>query len=136
MRPKKTYLTLVTSVLLLFVMLACKPSEKKNKRPTAINTEGMEAVTVPTMNKDAIRLTGTIDAIETSSSTGNIYIFTVKKIVKIGATFATVEPKINEKISLSTPSSVRYDAGQEVTVDVKTPFSKSGNLLQVVLAKN
>lgn len=136
MKSKKTYISILTSVLILFSLAACKPSEKNGKKGLSVNTEGVETPNMTAMIKDAIRLKGTIDAVETLASSGNVYIFTVTEVVKYGATFATVEPKVGEKLSLSTPATVRYDAGQQVIVDVTTPFEKVGSLLAVVMANN
>jgi hypothetical protein len=128
--------------LLLFLMLscwsfnACKPSEKNSKKELSIETEAVDTPEMPSMDKDAIRVKVRIEAIETQSATENVYIITLQEVVKYGATFATIEPKVGDKLSLYTPSSVRFTEGESVEIDVKTPLKKMGNLLNVTWVQN
>lgn len=130
MKSKRVNLLLIV-ILTCWSLKACKQSEKSTYKSPTIDTEAVETPEMSTMNKDAIRVKGTIEAIESQSATANIYIFSLKEIVKYGATFATIEPKVGEKLSLYAPSDVRFTEGQDIEIDIKTPIKKIGNLLSV-----
>lgn len=130
------------ALLLLLITLtflgayACKPTERNTKKELSIENGAVDSPNVVTMDKDAIRVKGSIDIIEAQSASSNVYVFTVQEVVKYGATFATIEPKIGEKLSLTTPADVRFSEGSIVEIDIKTPLKRIGNLLSVTLVQN
>lgn len=127
---------LLLIMLTILVVSACKPSERNAKKELSIENGAVDSPNVSTMDKDAIRVKGSIDIIETQSASSNVYVFTVQEVVKYGATFATIEPKIGEKLSLTTPADVRFSEGTVVEIDIKTPLKRIGNLLSVTLVQN
>lgn len=130
MKSKRVHLLLIV-IMSCWGLHACKQSEKSTYKSPTIDTEAVEIPEMSTMNKDAIRVKGTIEVIESQSATANIYIFSLKEIVKYGPTFGTIEPKVGEKLSLYTPSDVRFTEGEDIEIDIKTPLEKIGNLLSV-----
>uniref|UniRef100_UPI0040482D64 hypothetical protein n=1 Tax=Roseivirga sp. TaxID=1964215 RepID=UPI0040482D64 len=135
MNSNKASLLLLITFTFLGVC-ACKPSERNTKRELSIENSAVDSPNMSTMDKDAIRVKGSIDIVETQSASSNIYVFTVQEVVKYGATFATIEPKIGEKLSLTTPADVRFTEGTVVEIDIKTPLKRIGNLLSVTLVQN
>lgn len=124
-------------------MVGCKSSEKKNSQEFAVkeareysmNTEGVIEVAPSTMIKDAIRLQGEIEKIKSTSKEGNSYVLVVKEIVKYGPTFASVEPKVGDKVMLDTQADVQFKSGDKVLIDVITPRTKNGDMLTVIMVK-
>ncbi|PIQ48102.1 MAG: hypothetical protein COW03_11925 [Cytophagales bacterium CG12_big_fil_rev_8_21_14_0_65_40_12] len=135
MNSNKALLLLLITLTLLGAY-ACKPTERNTKKELSIENGAVDSPNVVTMDKDAIRVKGSIDIIEAQSASSNVYVFTVQEVVKYGATFATIEPKIGEKLSLTTPADVRFSEGSIVEIDIKTPLKRIGNLLSVTLVLN
>lgn len=129
-------LQVLSFILLLCVLTGCKSSEKKGQREFIIDKDGVKNATISTMNKDAIRIKGQIESVLDTSDKGNTFILKVEEIVKYGPTFATIEPQIGEKVFLFTSPKVRFNSGDEVLMDIKTPLVKSGDMLSVSMLEH
>lgn len=111
------------SVLVFFSVLAvtgCK-SVQQSVKNARVDDQGVMDITLSDMNKDALRVKGSILKSNGIVDKRNSYEFRIDEIVKYGPTFSSAEPKVGEVVNLETPKDIKFEEGQSVIIDVLTP---------------
>lgn len=131
----RVHAQLTIGVVFLMVISACSASrntyavqsqnQKSNPNQEVIN------VSPSNMAKDAIRLQGILLSHIGKNGSWYQYAFQVKKTLKYGSTFASIEPTSNEEIVLNTSKKLEYKSNSVITVDVTTPRERDTGKLMV-----
>lgn len=131
----RVHAQLTIGVVFLMVISACSASrntyavqsqnQKSNPNQAVIN------VAPSNLAKDAIRLQGILLSDIGKKGGWYQYGFQVKRTIKYGSTFASIEPSDNEEIILNTSEKLDYQANALIIVDVTTPRERSAGRLMV-----
>ncbi|MBO3699219.1 hypothetical protein [Roseivirga sp. E12] len=126
---------LTSGTLFLMVVSACSVSRNTYavQSPNSKVKEAQEVINVAptTMAKDAIRLQGTLMSAIGKENGWHQYQFQVIKTLKYGATFASIEPQVNEEVILNTSKKLRSASGTVITVDATTPRERQVGKLMI-----
>lgn len=113
-----------TMVICLFVFTGCKSVQLDSG---AIVADGTIDMTNPSsMNRDAIRILGKVERVNESVGKQGSFNVLVEKIVKYGATFSSVEPKVGDLVTLTVSVDVSFKKGDVILMDVLTPRIDNG----------
>ena len=115
------------SVLALLVLSVACQSTRQTTKNASVDDNGVMDITIATMRKDAVRLKGEITALNEPLKNRNSYSFSIQEVVKYGATFSSVDPKVGTLVTLLTPKDVSFKQGQVIVVDVLTPKFTTGS---------
>ncbi|GHE50952.1 MULTISPECIES: hypothetical protein [Roseivirga] len=94
----------------------------KSQFPT--NENGVIQAQTESMRKDALRIKGKV--LGTPEKVGDRLSYTVEilQVVDQGGTFAGIEPRIGEKVTLIAPTNARFKNNSEVILDVLSPINR------------
>lgn len=115
-------LSLSALICLFLTIYGCSATKATNAY--SVNTEGVMEAQIERMNKDAIRLKGQITTKAKKVADRFEYEFKVTEIVRLGSTFSTAEPAIDQVVLLYTPGVV-FKKGTEVIFDAFTTPKRS-----------
>lgn len=111
-------------ILALFLVLsACKTVQQKTSEATPVT---LDVTNSTSMNKDAVRVLVVIKDVKGGRNERQNFSILVKEIVKYGATFSSVQPKVGEIISLTAPNTVSFNKDDVILMDVLTPRMDKG----------
>lgn len=116
--------------LLIFYLLFIGVSGCSTSKKVKSIESSQSSTSKLSLDKDAVRIKGLITSVAKSIGDRYIYEFTVQEIIAYGATFATVEPRLEENISLLAFSR-DMAKGSIVIIDVFTPVSRGDGKLVV-----
>ena len=126
------------SVLLLISFLAvtgCQ-SVQQSMKNARVDDQGVMDITLSDINKDALRVKGTVVKSNGLINKRNSYDLKIEEIVKYGATFSSAEPEVGEVVNLETPKDISFEEGQTVIIDVLTPkFGQPSKPMKVSLGQ-
>lgn len=112
------------TIICLFVLAGCNSAQVSAGKVLADGTIDM---TNPTsMDKDAMRVVGRIEKVNGADNKQSSFNLILEKIVKYGATFSSVEPKVGTTVILSAPADVSFKEGDVVLLDIITPRIDKG----------
>ncbi len=127
--------TLTIGTLFLMVISACSVSRNSYAVQSPNNkvktSEKVVNVAPATMAKDAIRLQGILMSAIGKKNGWYQYQFQVTKTLKYGATFASIEPAIEEVVVLNASKRLNSKQGDELVVDVTTPRERQVGKLMI-----
>ncbi len=131
----RVHARLAVGVLFLFSVLACSANRStysvQSQLPQSKPSDEIINVAPSRMVKDAIRLQGKLLSEMTKKDGWFQYKFLVKRTVKYGATFASVEPSPGEELILNVSKKLAFSSGSILMVDVTTPKKRSEGSLMV-----
>lgn len=112
------------TIICLLVLAGCSSAQVNAGKLLADGTIDM---TNPTsIDKDAMRVVGRIEKVNGANNKRASFNLILEKIVKYGATFSSVEPKVGTTVILSTPVDVSFKEGDVVLLDIITPRIDKG----------
>jgi hypothetical protein len=115
---------LFSVVLLVSLMAVCSC---KSVQEGSQGVNGPISLVHPTsMSKDAIRLQVKIERVIDNYPEERYFDVLVEKVIKYGAAFSSIEPKVGEVIRLKIPSDAAYGKGEILIIDVLTPRIDKG----------
>lgn len=124
MKFKKFKLT-ASLILVVFatILAGCSASNYPQ------NDQGVYQAQPSTLGKDAVRVKGKI--LTTAKKVGDRLSYEVEviEILNQGATFATVEPNIAERVTLYTTATTKFKKNSEVVFDASSPISREAGQL-------
>lgn len=110
-------------VLVLLLFSGCRSVQLKSG---AVGTDTIELVSPSSMNKDALRVVARVEQVNGLVDGQSSYSLVIEKVVKYGATFSSVEPKVGDLIIMSAPQDVSIRKGAVILVDILTPRIDQG----------
>ncbi|MCE7996703.1 MAG: hypothetical protein HEP71_32385 [Roseivirga sp.] len=114
-------------LLAITCLLLCSGCNAVQLSSGKVLTDGTIDMTNPSsMDKDAVRVVGKIEKVNDADDKRGSFNLTLEKIVKYGATFSSMEPKVGTTVILSTPVDVSFNEGDVILIDIITPRIDKG----------
>lgn len=115
---RKWSLTHGLVIVLLLIFTGCRSGQLNSD---SVNQGTIDMTNATSMNRDAVRVIVKVDQINEPGDKQNGFDVVLKKVVKYGATFSSIEPKIGQILRLSTPPDVTFQKGDVILLDILTP---------------
>ncbi len=116
-----------TSLFLLFSAMLTITSCASSSFPK--NEQGVLQAQQATLSKDGMRLRGKILTKAQRVEDRWSYQVEVLEVLNFGDTFARVEPRTSEKVTLYTTSEVKFKRNSEVVFDAMSPIRRDSDQL-------
>ncbi|GEM_PF-3136975 len=111
------------ALVLMLVFSGCR-SVQLSSDPVSQDT--IDMTNASSMNRDAIRVIVRVEVVNEADDKRNSFDVVLEKLVKYGATFSSIEPKVGQKLKLSTPLDVTFRKGDVILLDILTPRLDDG----------
>lgn len=117
---------LLTTGLVLTLLLALPGCRSVQINADSVNQSTIDMTNATSMNRDAVRVIVLVDRIGEADDKQNSFEVVLRKVVKYGATFSSIEPKVGQVLRLSTPRDVTFRQGDVILLDILTPRLERG----------